>query len=245
MTFPIDNYELRARYAPSLIVVAPFLITLWTCAPSEFQGLSAFTGGILSLIMWYCLAMFVRFFGKKVEPQLWDEWGGNIAANLMLWENKFFNDELKKQYHDAILKYLSLTMSTKDEELLSKETAEKRCIQAFIRVRGVLRKFDPTGLWATDNAEYGFARNIYGSRKAWRFISIFMTGISAIFLFMNWNNLIFLGLCINLSMIYFSFYFGGIVMKSMAKELALRYAQHSWESFLNIARTDNIANRDS
>lgn len=239
MNFPIDSYELRARYAPGLIISTPFLITLWTCAPSEFQGLSAFSGGIISVIMWYCVAVFVRYCGKCIEPELWEEWGGNPATNFMLWQDQHIGNDLKEQYHEIISEKLKLPMSTLEEEVSDKFTAIKRTQQAFSKIKGILRKNDSSGLWAIDNAEYGFARNLYGARKAWLAISIAMSLISFVFTCKQWNNLVVLGLMINISMVYFAWHFGGKVLKKMTYDIAIRYSQHVWESFMAITSTCN------
>ena len=179
--------------------------------------------------------MFVRYCGKIAEIQLWNDWGGNPAANLLLWNNEIIHDDLKQQYHELIKTYLSLLMFSREEERSDETTAVERSKQAFCRVRGLLRKYDPAGLWFTDLAEYGFSRNLYGSRVVWRIIAGLMVCTSGLFLFREWNNLIFLGFMINSGMLFFSFYFGGNVMKKMAEDIAYRYGQHSWESFQNIA----------
>jgi hypothetical protein len=242
MNYPIDSYELRARYAPGFIISSPFLITLWTCAPTEFKDLSVFAGGIISIIFWYCLAMFVRYCGKTAEDELWNEWSGNPAARLLLWCDENIHDDLKKQYHSLIQKHLSLPLSSKGDENSDATNAFNRAQQAFYRIRGILRKHDASGLWFVDLAEYGFARNLYGSRIVWRIVSISMLIVSGGFLIKQWNNLVFLGFLINCSMLVSAFYFGGKVMKKMAKDVALRYGQHSLESFQNIAASGAIDN---
>jgi len=239
MNFPIDSYEIRARYAPALIISSPVLITLWTCSPTEFHQLSAVAGGVISLVLWYCLAVFVRYKGKAVEPELWDEWGGNLAANYILWGNKGLNDDLKRQYREAVENHLSLPLATKQEESADIERAHDLAKQAFLRVKGFLRKHDPAGLWWIDLAEYGFARNLYGSRGAWKLISFTMATVAGYFLWNEMSPIILVGFLLNISMLYASFYYGGKVMKKTAKSIACRYVEHSWESFLNIVKDDN------
>lgn len=245
MNFPIDSYEMRARYAPALIIASPILITLWTCSPTEFHQLSAFAGGVISLVLWYCLAVFVRYRGRVVEPGLWEEWGGNLAANYILWDNHLLNEDLKRQYREAVENHLSLPLATREEEKADPEQAQKMANQAFHRVKGALRKHDPNGLWWIDLAEYGFARNLYGSRNAWKIISIVMVMVSGLFLWSEWSNIVVIGFLLNFAMLVASFRFGGIIMKQAAQQIATRYVEHSWESFLNIVSDEDTGTNNA
>lgn len=191
------------------------------------------------MVLWYCLAVFVRYKGRAVEPELWDEWGGNLAANYILWENKGLNDDLKKQYREAVEKRLSLPLATRQEESADKERARELAKQAFVRIRGFLRKHDSAGLWWIDLAEYGFARNLYGSRNAWKLISLIMTTVAGYFFWNERSLIVLIGFLINISMLYASFHYGGKIMKKTAKGIACRYVEHSWESFLNIVKYDD------
>ena len=84
--------------------------------------------------------MFVRYCGKIAEIELWNDWGGNPAASLLLWKNEIIHDDLKQQYHTLIETHLSLPMFSREEEKTDKTTAGKKSKQAFYRIRGLLRK---------------------------------------------------------------------------------------------------------
>ncbi|MBW2090721.1 MAG: hypothetical protein JRI34_01170 [Deltaproteobacteria bacterium] len=107
--------------------------------------------------------------------------------------------------------------------------------QAFERIKGILRQYDKNGLWSIANAEYGFARNLYGSRLLWLSISIFMTVLNAAFIYLSYDNLKLLGLILNLLNVFCCVLVGWRVLPKLTEDIGFRYAEHAWESFCNIA----------
>lgn len=235
MKFPVDSYDLKARYTPALIISLPVLIMLWTCFYSEIETLSKIVGGILSAAILYFISMLVRALGKRIEPGLWGSWGGAPSTQLVSWENNRIGEGLKKQYHDMVRQDLHLPMPTNEEEQANPEKATKQIEDAFKRVKGVIRKHDQKGLWSIANAEYGFARNLYGSRWLWLILSIICLIISSAFLWKQFYNLVLVGfiiLCLNVAgCIFFSWF----LLPDYTKQVGFRYAEHSWESYYNIA----------
>ncbi|GFK95414.1 hypothetical protein NNJEOMEG_03277 [Fundidesulfovibrio magnetotacticus] len=243
MNFPIDSYELRARYAPSLIVVTPFLITLWACAPTEFQGVAAFSGGILSIVVWYSFSVFVRYCGKRAEKQIWNEPSEKPVVSFLLWNNNMIGRDLKMQYHKVIYDCLHLPTWSPEFEEGDPLKAAQYGRQAFVRAKGVVRRLDPNGLWYIDLADYGFARNLYGARWYWVGVSVCMSFTSLFLVLLGRSSdMLILGLIMNIFMLLFSFVFGR-VLGDLSKEIALRYAQHFWESFLNLSENVNYDKR--
>jgi hypothetical protein len=57
MEFPIDSYDLKARYAPGLLLALPVLITLWTCFNKEIKDISTLVGILLSAAITYGLSV--------------------------------------------------------------------------------------------------------------------------------------------------------------------------------------------
>jgi hypothetical protein len=235
MKFPVDSYDLKARYTPALIISLPVLIMLWTCFYSEIETLSKIIGGILSAAILYFISMLVRALGKRIEPGLWGSWGGAPSTQIVSWKTDKIGDGLKQKYHEMAHKDLDLPMPTKEEEQAKPEKAAKQIEDVFKRVKGVIRKYDQKGLWSIANAEYGFARNLCGSRQLYLILSIACLIISATFLWKQFSNLVLAGfiiLCLNLAGCIF---FSWSLLPSYTKQVGFRYAEHSWESYYNIA----------
>jgi hypothetical protein len=46
LKIPIDSYEMKARFAPALVLSLPVLVSLWSCYQTEYTALSKVTEGI-------------------------------------------------------------------------------------------------------------------------------------------------------------------------------------------------------
>jgi hypothetical protein len=127
-----------------------------------------------------------------------------------------------------------LPVPSKEDEKTDPNMAAKLIDQAFQRIKGVIRQKDKDGLWSIANADYGFARNLYGSRVLWLLISLVTVIISAYNLYSHFNNMILIGAVINLLFLFAAIYFGWFILPEYTKQVAFRYAEHAWESFYNI-----------
>lgn len=236
MEFPIDSYDLKARYTPGFLISLPVLVTLWTCFQPEIEAMSKLFSGFLSAAIWYALSVVVRTLGKRIEPRLWETWGGAPSTLYVSWKNTRLGDDLKAKYHEAVRQRLDLPMPTKEEEEADTTRAAEMIRQAFSGVKGVIRQEDKDGLWSTANAEYGFARNLYGSRGLWLLLSIVMTGASAGFVWKKFSTLILLGFVFDLFILIACLVFGWLMLPKYTKQLGFRYAEHAWESLFHITQ---------
>ncbi len=235
MQFPVDSYSVRAQYAPGLIVALPVLVTLWTCFQPEMETISTLTGSVISGAVFYFLSVVARSNGKRIEPGLWKSWGGPPSTTFLSWNDSRLGPDLKAKYHEAVRRYFGLPMPSQEEEQASSDRASRLIEQAFVRVKTLIREKDKRGLWVTANAEYGFARNLYGSRWMWLIISFLMSAIPILFLWRAFDALILVGIIINVLSLTACVGFGFIVLPSYSRQVGNRYAEHAWESFLMIA----------
>jgi len=235
MKFPADTYDIKARYAPGLIVALPFLITFWTCFHDEAKALSGPMGGIISIIVWYLMSVSVRFCGKRIEKSLWMCWGGAPSSILVSWSDERLGDDLKAKYHKMVASFLGMPMPARVSQDAGSPEGLHLIDQAFERIKGILRQYDKNGLWSIANAEYGFAKNLYGSRLLWLSICILMTAICAISIYLSYSTLKLMGLTLNLLNLLCCVLVGWRVLPKLTEDIGFRYAEHAWESFCNIA----------
>ncbi len=153
----------------------------------------------------------------------------------MRWRDTHLGKDLKSKYHEAVRSFLKLPMSSAEEELADPVTADGRITQAFDLVRGLLREHDPTGMWFRDNCDYGFQRNLLGSRTVWLYIAIVSVLVTGIVAYVYPGRLIVAGLVANAVLLIAALYFGRSVLPKSVELTALRYARSAWEAFLNIA----------
>lgn len=235
LKIPVDSYEMKARFAPALVLSFPVMVSLWSCYQTEYTSLSKVMEGILSIVIIYVLSVIVRSLGKRTEPKLWESWGGAPSTLIIIGKDTRVGEELKALYLQAVREKLNLPVPSKEEEKTDPNKAAKLIDQAFQRIKGVIRQKDKEGLWSIANADYGFARNLYGSRVLWLLISLVTVIISAYNLYLSFNNIILIGAAINLLFLFVSIYFGWFILPEYTKQVAFRYAEHAWESFYNVA----------
>lgn len=234
MDFPVDSYELKARYAPALLLSLPIMITFWTCFQPEIEAITKAISAVLSGVIFYAVSTGVRSRGFQIQPTLWQSWGGAPSTVIVSWRNTTIGDDLKAQYHEAVNVHLNLPMPTRADEEVNSDKAMKMIDQAFERVKGLIRAEDKTGLWSIANADYGFARNLYGCRILWLILCAIMTGVSALFLVLRFSNLVLFGFMLNVTTLIGCVLLGWLILPKLTKQVAFRYAEHAWESFINI-----------
>jgi len=231
-----DAYERKARIAPAILVAFPLLTSLWTCF--SWEGISIggkALGGVISVAMLYGASITIRSLGRLIEPRLWQDWGGPPSTILMSWKDQKISKDLKKQYHQAIESFMNLPTSSESEELADPKKADELIFQAFTRVKGILREKDKGGLWFSNDADYGFQRNLLGSRKLWILLSAIGFVVNGVFSLFRPSEMVVGGLVINLIILVGAIYLGWFILPKGVEQSAFRYAESAWESFLNIA----------
>jgi len=236
MDFPVDSYDLKARYAPGLLLALPVLLSAWTCFNAEIKEISNMIGATLSAVLVYSLSVIVRAMGKRLEPKLKEEWGGFPSTIIVSWDDTTLGAELKRKYLEAANIYLGLPIPSTEEEISNPQRAHEMIDQIFSRIKGIIRTEDKEGLWSIANAEYGFARNLYGSRAIWLIICIVSTGVSGLLLYLDFAKLVLVGFILNALLFIGCIILGWFILPRLTKEIAFRYAEHSWESFYNISQ---------
>lgn len=77
-----DEYDRNARIVPGLINAIPTISTVIYCFPGVQGSAAAVVGsGLVSLSVIYLLALTVRFLGARIEPKLWEAWGGALLQD--------------------------------------------------------------------------------------------------------------------------------------------------------------------
>jgi len=235
MKILFDSYDWKARVAPAFIISLPAITVLTTCFDWPGPVLSKILDGSIWVILIYALIIPVRKNGNIIEPGLWKQWDGPPSTVIMRWRDERMGKNLKRQYHQAVKDYLNLPMPTQEEEASDPQVSDAKITDAFRRVRGVLRDKDPNGLWATDNANYGFYRNLLGTRELWVTLSIAGILINGLFTIITKNKAVIGGLAGNVVFLLFALYIGWQPLPKGIRHIAFRYADNAWESFLNIS----------
>lgn len=231
----LSPYELRARVAPAIIVMLPLVITFISFLsllqePPTWLAQIIFSG-VISLVLVYLLSFFVRHNGRKVENEIWESWDGPPSTRFMRWRDKMFGKELKQKLHKTVKVSCGIDLLSPEEEFQDPVAADNMISQAFAIVKAIVLHEEPQGLWLYQNAEYGFHRNLYGSRSAWFFLSVLCAGI-CMYVWTIWrNDALLIGSLLNAISVLASLIFGWYYIPKFMFWAANRYAENMWMTF--------------
>jgi hypothetical protein len=235
LRFPVDYYEMKARYAPGLLLALPVLLTFWTCFGPEVKEISGLISGLFSAVVVYGLSAVVRAMGKRLEPKLIKKWGGLPSTLIVSSADQTIGPDVKKQYLQAAADHLKLPVPSLTDETADPRRAAEMLDQVFTRIKGIIRQKDRHGLWSIANADYGFARNLYGSRIVWLILCLLGVATCSTFLYTRPCNLFLVGLISNGLCLVACITLGWLLLPKYTRQVAFRYAESAWESFYVIA----------
>lgn len=232
----LDAYELRARVAPALIISLPGIITLLFIGTSLSASLAQFlSSGVVLLVVVYAISFLVRNLGRREERKLIEDWGELPSTRFVRWRDEKFAYENKKAIHSKVAQNFQINLLSQEQELEYQEAADTQIKEAFRRVRPLLRHDNPEALSSKHNAEYGFHRNLLGSRPLWvasAFIGTLACGIT-------WHaqgtQLAFLAAALNSAVLVWSIVWC-LLLPSFTKDAADSYAESAWMEFLSIGQ---------
>jgi len=233
----LDYYEIRARFIPTFIVVLPIIFTInFILSNNNVHTLSSLGSNLVLVIMLlYPFSFFIRHCGKKIEAKLWYSWNGPPSTRFLRWRDTTFGNEHKQQLHEAVETKLDIKLLSKQVEYNNNELADSQINQAFMQVRSLIRQRDPDGLAHKHNAEYGFNRNLMGSRIVWLILSTLGTIICVNLTgFMDYTATIYLYL--NILWFFMALIGGWVLLPKFVEESANRYSESAWSTFLTLSK---------
>lgn len=151
-----DDYARTARLSPAILTVFPIAWTAMSIGWASFA-----ISLTLSLPMMTLLANLARSRGKILEDQLNAKWGGWRTTTLLRHSDPSLEKPTKERYHAQLTALCGEPAPTRAEEASSPNDADGR-------YRSLTRKFlelrrDPKYKHVhSENAQYGFRRNLLG-----------------------------------------------------------------------------------
>ncbi|HHT9138644.1 MAG TPA: lipase family protein [Candidatus Wunengus sp. YC60] len=225
-----DSYERYARLSPAILLVMPFIIACFSITPimSGPIGTKLFANGLFVTSLFIFFSNIVRGLGKRIEPKVWEQWGGPPSTRFLRKDDTTIASEIKNKFYQKILKETGI-------DLVS-DLTDERIRQAFVFVKEKLRRKDKQGLWIKSNKEYGFDRNLMGSR-VYLIISSLVASIScllAICFFPNDKiNLLIAAVVIAIYGVGATIC-GWLILPRLTKEVADRYAEQAIMAYMSI-----------
>jgi hypothetical protein len=241
----LDEYELKARIVPGVIIAIPLLADIAYAASTvrNWPGFAAV--GICGAAIAYGLGYLVRERGRAIEPKLWLGWNGPPSVRLLRHRDRTLGPELKGSVYAALTKKLSVTLMTIAEEDANPRRADEAISDAFRRVRAFLRASDPSGLWFKNNIEYGFSRNLLGSRAIWLSSSLGGIGFAVLYALKTGRSIMNAASLIGFLSLACATYIGWVVLPRITKLIADRYGELAWLAFLQSSSNNLTSQPDA
>lgn len=223
-----DAYELRARLAPTVIVLSPWIMVgLGYTQSISVTLLTTSSALVVFLSILYAFTFAVRSLGRRAEVWLWKSWGGPPSTTIMSDSDITFTDETKARIRTSLKDTLAVTNASDTSWCNS----ESQVQQAFRLVRRFIHLHDPNGLWEKHNAEYGFLRNLLGS--LWLLLLSALVGavICGVLWHIKGGGMLGVLCILNVLFAAMSVVLRWIILPSAIRQTAHRYAESAWSSF--------------
>ena len=169
-----DPYERQARLYPALLALLPLLATVVLLYAPQASSFSVALTIAVSCGGLYLLTNLCREFGKRLEEQLFQQWGGKPTTQLLRHRDKSIESVTKRRYHLFLATKINHTFPDEDQEKHNPDAADG-IYQSGIRWLlnhtrpDDSKKFD---LLFKENIAYGFRRNALGLKPLGLIISI-------------------------------------------------------------------------
>lgn len=176
----LDWYGRRARLAPIALAAAPAVALAGgsVAALGEQGSIAAFILAAVGLVA----CGVVRDLGLRLQPSLWEEWGGPPTTALLRWRSE--NPEVPLR-HERIAAITGHALPTRAAEEMDPIDADRRYEAAVSDIRDLTRDRARFPLVAEENAEYGFRRNCLGLKPVALTVALAVTAASLLLILLG------------------------------------------------------------
>ena len=172
MNLTDNSYNLRARLQPTLIVVAPlFIVILLFYLDIEILPMSAIS--LLAALGSAWLMQLGREMGKRIEPSLFESWGGKPSVTIIRHRDNKLNPITKTRYHKFLEKNVpDFILPSREQEDDNPIAADLMYQTATDWLLSKTRDIETFRLLFEENMNYGFRRNLYALKPIALFIDV-------------------------------------------------------------------------
>lgn len=160
-----DAYVLRARVAPVVIISLPFLIKFADALITSTNLPTIATIGIVGLAIITLLAQLGRDRGKKLEPMLFQSWGGKPTTAMLRHRDTRLDSITKLRLHNWLNQRIDgLHLPDASTELDNPIETDQSYDSAVYWLRSNTADNQRFARLHEENVSYGFRRNLLGLR---------------------------------------------------------------------------------
>lgn len=154
-----NPYERKARLWPALLTLLPVIVLVSTLY-APFASLAANAVSLaVSCGALYLLANIAREYGKRLEPKLFELWGGTPTTQILRHRNNHFGVTIKASFHSFLASKLGIAFPDAAEEAANPAKADDVYRSAVTWLLSQTRDAKAFDLLYRENIYYGFRRN--------------------------------------------------------------------------------------
>lgn len=220
-----DEYNLKARVYPTLILLSPVFLLVYTIIQNKTGSgilLSLVGSSLATFVLLYLLSDLVRNLGKIVENKIYGNELSFPTTEILMHKNAFLSAEKKRQVFEKMKRdfdfdYISIIEG-------SDEISARKRIKEVV---GLIRQKVKDGrLLIGYNIRYGFWRNLIGTSL----FSCFFCLIDLIIFWLLYPNMTSLIISIGLFIFYLTLY---IFRKNLLGFFGFQYAEQLLLEYLS------------
>jgi hypothetical protein len=231
----VDGYDWKARLIPTGILLLPLFSSVYYFCPGLLSTPLQLAGsGLVWFALIYLASMFFRDRGVRYGKQFWEKRGGLPSTRFCRIRDSHLSADQKNRIQLAVLHKFGIRLMSLEEECESPQLADRQIMNAFREVKEFLRWCDGCGLVDKHGAEYGFVRNLCGSKMV--FVVEAIAGFIVCGFKGKWPHWNLNGGCLaTVVLLLFWIPFAWLVLPKMLTLNAETYAGRAWVTFLGVA----------
>lgn len=152
----LDEYSRTAQLAPGLLLLLAPAATAIGAGAAEWPAVTGLTGAAVVMGLPIALAEWIRRRGQRLQTELWNAWGGNPVVSSLRADGL-----IAERRRQALAQATGLPVNDLTHPEFE-EVANNAVKQLITRIRAVSQSYP---LVFKENKAYGFARNLYASRR--------------------------------------------------------------------------------
>jgi hypothetical protein len=159
----LDPYSRQARLYPALIVICPAALLILAWFPALWTTLGVIASLASSFGLSLLLSQVARDRGKRLEPALYESWGGKPSVALLRHHDLRIDEHTKARYREFLGAHLpELRLPTAVEEEADPKAADRAYQSATAWLLTQTRDTKRFAILFKENISFGFRRNLWG-----------------------------------------------------------------------------------
>jgi len=167
-----DPYERNARLYPALLAMSPIIILAVLLYGAKVSVIGNVVGLVVSCGGLYLMTNACRELGKRLEPKLFETWGGKPTTQLLRYKDATIEGITKRRYHAFLSGKINEPFPNQNQEEENQKAADDLYQSGIRWLLNNTRDAKKFHLLFNENIAYGFRRNALGIKPIGLTISI-------------------------------------------------------------------------